>query len=255
MGYFEKGRCKRFYTFCENYNPNDPNTTEGFDAREHTIADLFKKFSLDTNTTDFIGHAVCLYTNDNYMHDPAISLIERMNQYEGSANGPFSSPFVYPRFGSKEIIDGFLKLSAENGSKCMLNTNVDEIIMKDGKAVGIKIGTEIIESPVIIADPTYVVNMPKYVKKGKRIIRCVCVLNHPIANTGGVSSCHIVIPQKQIKHKSDIYITLTSNQHLCCPNGFYIATISTYIETDNPEAEIEPALWLLKPIEEIFTSV
>ena len=47
---------------------------------------------------------------------------------------------------------------------------------------------------------------------------------------------------------SDIYITLLSSEHEVAPTGYYIATISTTVETENPEKELAPALNLLGPI-------
>ena len=31
------------------------------------MKDLFHKFSLDQNTADFVGHAMCLYRDDKYV--------------------------------------------------------------------------------------------------------------------------------------------------------------------------------------------
>lgn len=39
-----------------------------------------------------------------------------------------------------------------------------------------------------------------------------------------------------------------SNSNLVAPKGWYIAMVSTTVETSNPEAEILPGLQLLGPI-------
>ena len=36
------------------------------------------KFSLEPNTIDFIGHAVALYTNDNFLEMPSALTIEKI---------------------------------------------------------------------------------------------------------------------------------------------------------------------------------
>jgi Rab GDP dissociation inhibitor len=36
---------------------------------------LFKKFSLDPQTVDFMGHAVALHTNDDYLEKPAMATV------------------------------------------------------------------------------------------------------------------------------------------------------------------------------------
>jgi Rab GDP dissociation inhibitor len=53
----------------------------------------------------------------------------------------------------------------------------------------------------------------------------------------------------------DTYISMVSYSHLICAKGIYVAIISTTVETENPEAEIQPAVLLLGDILEMFVSV
>ena len=48
---------------------------------------------------------------------------------------------------------------------------------------------------------------------------------------------------------------MVSSGHAVCTRGLHIAIISATVETDNPEAEIQPALELLGPLLEMFVSV
>jgi len=48
---------------------------------------------------------------------------------------------------------------------------------------------------------------------------------------------------------------MVSYSHLICAKGIYVAIISTTVETENPEAEIQPAVLLLGDILEMFVSV
>ena len=68
-------------------------------------------------------------------------------------------------------------------------------------------------------------------------------------------STQIIIPQKQVGRKSDIYISMVSYTHQVSAKGWFIAMISTTVETDNPEAEIQPGLNLLGPIKQKFIKV
>lgn len=54
---------------------------------------------------------------------------------------------------------------------------------------------------------------------------------------------------------SDIYVSLVSYTHQVAAKGWFIAMVSTTVETDNPEAEIKPGLDLLGPIRQKFVSV
>ena len=48
---------------------------------------------------------------------------------------------------------------------------------------------------------------------------------------------------------------MVSYSHLICTKGIYVAIISASVETDNPEAEIKPAIDILGDILEMFVSV
>ena len=58
-----------------------------------------------------------------------------------------------------------------------------------------------------------------------------------------------------VGRKSDIYISCVSYTHQVSAKGWFIAMISTTVETDNPEAEIQPGLNLLGPIKQKFLEV
>ena len=68
-------------------------------------------------------------------------------------------------------------------------------------------------------------------------------------------STQIIIPQKQVGRNSDIYVTMVSYTTQVASKGWFIAMISTTVETDNPEAEIQPGLNLLGPIKQKFLQV
>eukprot|EP00826_Nyctotherus_ovalis_P024745 TRINITY_DN1909_c0_g1_i3.p1 TRINITY_DN1909_c0_g1~~TRINITY_DN1909_c0_g1_i3.p1 ORF type:complete len:371 (+),score=68.33 TRINITY_DN1909_c0_g1_i3:280-1392(+) len=254
MGLMEKRRCRNFLIYVNKYDQKDPKTMDKFDGSKQNAQELFKKFGLEPNTIDFIGHAMGLFLNDNYLTEPAINLIERINLYADSMGRYGDTPFLYPIYGLGGIPEGFSRLAAIHGGTYMLRTNADEILMESGKVVGVRCGTETAKAPMVICDPSYVLNLDR-VKKVGQIIRTICILQHPIPNTKNSNSCQIIIPQKQVNRKSDIYIALVSSGHAVCPKDFLIAMISTNIETSNPENELKPALDLLGPVKEMFTSV
>lgn len=49
---------------------------------------------------------------------------------------------------------------------------------------------------------------------------------------------------------ADIYISCVSNTNMASPKGWFIAMVSTTVETTSPETEILPGLQLLGPITE-----
>lgn len=222
---------------------------------KQTSADLYKKFGLEENTIDFVGHAVAMYRDDEYLQRPAIELVKRSQLYVESIGKYGDSPFLYPIYGLGGIPEGFSRYCAIHGGTYMLNTPVDEILFdENGKVTGIKNAEGEAKAPLIICDPSYALKYEK-VKTTQKVIRSICILDHPIPNTNNMTSTQIIFPQKQLGRKYDIYINMVSFAHAVCAKGLYIAMVSTTVETANPEQEIQPALELLGPILEQFTSI
>ncbi|KAI9138265.1 GDP dissociation inhibitor [Paraphysoderma sedebokerense] len=253
MGLFEKRRAKKFFEWVQNYDVNNPSTWQGLDINKVTMTDVYKYFGLESGTQDFIGHALALYLNDSYLTQPAKETYERIVLYTSSMLRYGKSPYVYPLYGLGELPQGFARRSAIYGGTFMLNKKVDEVLFDEsGKFVGVKSEGEVAKAPVVFADPSYV---PQKVQKVGKVIRSICVLKHPIPNTDNSDSVQIIIPQNQVNRKHDIYIAMVSSAHNVCAEGHYIAIVSTKIETDLPERELEPAYNLLGPISEKFVSI
>ena len=86
---------------------------------------MFEKYGLETNTIDFLGHAVALNTDDSFMNRPAIEVIRKIQLYMDSMGRYGNSPFIYPIYGLGGIPEGFSRISAVNGGTFMLNTDID----------------------------------------------------------------------------------------------------------------------------------
>ncbi|CAH1713189.1 hypothetical protein AGLY_000381 [Aphis glycines] len=252
MGIFEKRRFRNFLIFVQDFQENDPKTWKDVDPQRMSAQQLYTKFGLDKNTQDFTGHALALYLNDDYINEPAANLIRRIKLYSDSLARYGKSPYLYPLYGLGELPQGFARLSAIYGGTYMLNTPVDEIVFEGSSVVGIKSGGVVAKCKQVFCDPSYV---KERVKKTGQVIRCICLLNHPIPNTRDALSTQIIIPQNQVNRKSDIYVSLVSNTHQVSAQGWFIAMVSSKVETGNPELEIKPGLDLLGPIKQKFVSI
>lgn len=252
MGIFEKRRFRNFLIFVQDFQENDPKTWKDVDPQRMSALQLYTKFGLDKNTQDFTGHALALYLNDDYINEPAANLIRRIKLYSDSLARYGKSPYLYPLYGLGELPQGFARLSAIYGGTYMLNTPVDEIVFEGSTVVGIKSGGVVAKCKQVFCDPSYVKDR---VKKTAQVIRCICLLNHPIPNTRDALSTQIIIPQNQVNRKSDIYVSLVSNTHQVSAQGWFIAMVSTKVETSNPELEVKPGLDLLGPIKQKFVSI
>jgi len=135
----------------------------------------------------------------------------------------------------------------------MLDKPVDEILFdSDGKVSGVRSGTEVARCKQVYCDPTYV---PDKVRKTGQVVRCICLMDHPVPGTKEALSTQIIIPQKQVGRKSDIYVSVVSYTHQVAAKGWFVAMVSTTVETATPEEEIRPGLALLGPIRQKFTTV
>ncbi|CAN6649133.1 rab GDP-dissociation inhibitor [Trichomonascus vanleenenianus] len=254
MGLFEKRRMKKFLEFVGQYKDEEPSTHQGVDLDKNTMSEVYLKFGLEPGTRDFIGHAMALWHTDDYIKQPARETFERITLYVQSVARYGKSPYIYPLYGLGELPQGFARLSAIYGGTYMLDKPIDEIVYdEEGKVTGVRSGEETAKTKMVIGDPTY---FPDKVRKtGKKVIRAVCILNHPVPNTENVDSVQIIIPQNQVRRKHDIYIAVVSSAHNVAAKGHYLAIVSTIIETDTPHIELEPAFNLLGPREDTLMGI
>ena len=254
MGLLEKRRCKNFFQYVQDFELNNPKTHDGVNP-EGPFKDVIKKFGLEPNTVDFVGHAVALYTNDDFLEKKAITTLEKMQLYFNSFGRYGNSPFIYPVWGLSGLAEGFSRLCALYGGTYMLNRDVEEILYDDsGNFRGIKSQGEEAYGKILITEPSYVQKFNKVKSVGK-VIRRICIMDHPIPKTNDVASCQIILPQKQINRKNDIFIACLNFTHCVCKKGYYLAIISTVAETDKPIEEISLAMDVVGPVLETFDKV
>ena len=63
MGLFEKNRFRKLLNYIEDWKMEDPKTHNKIDPKA-PFKEVIKKFDLEPNTANFVGHAVALYTTD-----------------------------------------------------------------------------------------------------------------------------------------------------------------------------------------------
>ncbi|KAK7468734.1 Rab GDP dissociation inhibitor alpha [Stygiomarasmius scandens] len=261
MGLFEKRRAKKFFEFLQNWKDEDPSTHQGINLDKDSMKTIYEKFSLEPGTQDFIGHAMALYLDDDYITKPARATYDRIILYTSSMARYGKSPYIYPLYGLGELPQSFARLSAIYGGTYMLDKPIDEIVTDaDGKFVGARSGNETVKAKQVIGDPSYfgagqnATGKVRVVEEDK-VVRAICILKHPIPGTEDSDSCQIIIPQNQVNRRNDIYIAMVSSTHNVCAKDVYIAIVSTVVETDKPELEIKPGLDLLGPIYDKFVSI
>jgi Rab GDP dissociation inhibitor len=199
-----------------------------------TMKDVYDKFGLEATTRDFIGHAMALYLTDSYISDTgrAPETIERIRLYGNSVSRYGKSPYIYPLYGLGELPQGFARLSAIYGGTYMLNTSIDEIEYDGNKAVGIKAtmydkggdGEPMkfsTKAKKILGDPSY---FPGKVQVVGHVLKAICILSHPLADTNNSDSAQLIIPQSQVGRKNGrcfrrclvLVCLLIQSRHLHC---------------------------------------
>ncbi|KAK0233049.1 GDP dissociation inhibitor [Armillaria fumosa] len=262
MGLFEKRRAKKFFEFLQNWKDDDPATHQGINLDKDTMKTVYDKFGLEPGTQDFIGHAMALYLDDDYITKPARPTYNRIVLYTSSMARYGKSPYIYPLYGLGELPQSFARLSAIYGGTYMLDKTIDEIVTDaDGKFVGVTSGGETVKAKQVTGDPSYF-GAGKISEGGKvrvieehKVIRAICFLKHPIPGTDDSDSCQIIIPQNQVGRRNDIYIAMVSSTHNVCAKDVFVAIVSTIVETDKPELEIAPGLKLLGLIHDKFVDI
>jgi len=252
MGMLEKPRFINFAQFIMGWEDDKPATHQEIDPRRHTMAQVYQKFGLQEATIDFIGHAVALHSNDEYLSQACGPTIQKCKLYLNSVMQYGGSPFIYPIYGLGGLPEGFSRCAAIHNGTYMLNKGVDEFVYgADGRVCGVKSGDEVAKCKMVICDPSYA--EPNRTQATCQVIRAICILGAPIPETKNQEgkpalSCQVILPQKQLNRKNDIYVMMVSWAHQIAAKDKYVAIVSTVIETQNPEKEIEPALKLLGPI-------
>jgi Rab GDP dissociation inhibitor len=254
MGLFEKRRFRNFLIYINDYDATKPETHKDRDLNTMTMRELYKAFGLLDDTHQFISHAMCLELDEEHMDAPAANTVKNLKTYCDSLARYGSSPYIYPVYGLGGLPEGFSRICAIHGGTFMLNQDVDEILFNDkGEAYGIKTGNQMAVGKLIVGDPSY---FPKEkVKPTGVLVRCICLLNHPIPNTNESEAVQIIIPGPQVDRVNDIFVcTLGHSMQVTSP-GIYIAIVSTVVEKGTPDEDIAPGLQLLGPILKRFTSV
>ncbi|KAL5677112.1 hypothetical protein ACJX0J_013243, partial [Zea mays] len=93
------------------------------------------------------------------------------------------------------------------------------------------------------------------VRKIDRVVRLIPIMSHPIPNTNESDSVQIILPQKQLARRSDMYVFCCSCTHNVTPRGKFIAFVSPKAEIGNPQTESisnSPEIGLLSSVDEIL---
>lgn len=183
------------------------------------MKEVYDKYGLEATTRDFIGHSMALYQTDEYINQKgaAKETVQRIRLYVNSMARYGKSPYIYPLYGLGELPQSFARLSAIYGGTYMLNTTIDEITYDGNKVSGIKATMRersedtdgmrfSTKTKKILGDPSY---FPGKVQEVGHLLKAICILTHPVANTDNSDSAQLIIPQSQVGRKNGMRLSLS----------------------------------------------
>jgi Rab GDP dissociation inhibitor len=202
------------------------------------------------------------------MDQPALPTVQALQAYMYSLSRYGTSPYIYPLYGLGGLPESFSRICAIHGGTFMLNQDIDEILFDEtsGKAKGVKAGNQMAQADIIVGDPSYF--LPAQIRATGKVVRCICILNHPIPNTNATNfagikvgesapleSVQIVIPGPQVGRVNDVFVCAVSHGLNVSAPGVTIAIVSTKAEKASADEDLAAGLGLLGEITERFTSV
>merc|ERR1712048_1211651 len=148
------------FSFTADWDPSNPKTHKGHDLLTMTAGELFGKYSLSENTRNFIGHAIALFRDEEYLGQPAAQMVGRMQLYFRSILRYGKSPYLYPGYGLGELPQAFARLSAVYGGTYMLDRSFQGFEFDaSGKVCGVTHGKgddiHTAKATKVVCDPTY----------------------------------------------------------------------------------------------------
>ena len=255
----EKLRGRNFFRLIANWRAEDPATFGGFNPRSDLMKYVYNKYNLNPNIRDFVGHAVALEYNDEYLNKPFGVIIPKLTLYMRSVLKYGKSPFIYPLYGLSTLPEGFSRLCAVHGGTFVLRAEINKIVTDENEKIkGVKFNNgQLITCDKLICSPNYVHYIDKNIpmKKTQKVIRVINILNHSIKETNNSNSCQIIFSQKQLKRKNDVYLVVLGSEFGVCPEGKYLSIISSIVETENPLEELKIPLSFLEDIEQQFVYI
>lgn len=229
VSFSQKFKVINFFWNVRKYanNPNIPT--------QQTMLEEFQSFGLSQESIDFIGHAIALNLNDEYLkkepsytYNKIICYVSSIVSYENS-----ESPYLYPMYGLSEICQAFARRSALNGTVFMLRAIIkkmteNEILLEDPNNELLRI-----KANKIICDPKYWPGS----KISKEIIRGIMIIKKE-----SQESRNIVFLKQKLQRNHDVFCIILGSSECVCPEGYEVGIISTVKETDDPEKEIKHVL-------------
>eukprot|EP00767_Chilomastix_cuspidata_P004022 gnl/Chilomastix_cuspidata/415.p1 GENE.gnl/Chilomastix_cuspidata/415~~gnl/Chilomastix_cuspidata/415.p1 ORF type:complete len:473 (-),score=179.07 gnl/Chilomastix_cuspidata/415:584-1876(-) len=241
----QKNKLRKLLEFIAGMHDN----TKGYDLKVMKMKDLFAAYKIDKEVQNFMGHAMALWLNDDYLERPAYETCFRIHQYCRSVASYGQSPYIYPLYGLGELPQAFARLSSIWGGTYMLRMPIEEILFnEDGTVHGVRSNGENAYCKWLIGDPSY---FEDFVETAGKVSRGICLLEKPLdecvaqvkTKTSSIpTSAQIIISADLVGRKNDIYVTTQGSGHKTAPMGlekpYCLGFVSTISEAPGAEENL-----------------
>lgn len=259
IGILQKPRVVSFFWDVKKYFRMSKDEQKRVDMPA-TMREYFYKHGLSKDAQEFIGHAVALNLDDNYLDRAPQETLENIHLFARSLTaleGSSRSPYIYPLYGISEISQAFSRKAAVNGAVFRLNTPVLDI-EREGEEFLVWIHDPIenrrvsVRAKCLLGEPSY---FTESVKAVCRVIRCICIVKGDVEIVKGTPSAQVIFLASELKRRNDIFLLVLGERECSAPRGFKIATISTVLEGENPVEETRFVVERLGNVVRMITTV
>jgi Rab GDP dissociation inhibitor len=257
VGFWEKYSVMKFFWDVRNYGTSVCQGKSHTKDFKKTMREEFDEFGLLEDVREFIGHAIALNLDDSYLNEHPKITYDKICLYVRSVlsfNDSLKSPYIYPRYGISEIIQGFARSACINGAEVMLRAVIENIDTKTNTIRVIEpVQNKVLEisGKVLISDPIYAPDS----SKAYEIIRAIVITKGDSEITSKAPSSQIIFLKSELQRNNDVFLVVLGKGEEASPEDYKVCIISTVKETDQPEKEIQPVLNKLGTIVDQFIDV
>jgi len=193
---------------------------------EKPFIELLESRGLSSILQSFIMYAIALIDKNQTEREHQITTkegLELMKSFMSSVSKYGNTPFLVPLYGTSELAQAFCRLAAVFGATYLLQQTATQLVIEDGKCVGIVNSTgQRITTDYIIANPEHLSPLVKLEKKS--ISRCICITDRSLSDEDLLV---IRIPPGVHNNAYAITVIQLSASTMSCPAGKYLVHFTT----------------------------
>lgn len=191
---------------------------KGFE--EDTFYNYLKAKKVPDHLIHYIIYAIVMGTKET----PCLVAVKQAQQFLFSIGAYGNSPFLWPMYGSSELLQAFCRLCAVFGGIYYLNRGIESLVIEDGNCVGVISNNQLLSAKHVIlsSDVTPKEFISEEETSKRKISRGILITDKPLYNSGRDGVSLVKFPPSEDLEECITLIELSSVSG-ACPKGLYIA--------------------------------